>query len=287
MNEVALEFLAAGSVFAPEDLVHWADPTDRGLDTAVTEAELLLTCPAATAAVPAELTPWLATDLTPDRQRDLADLPGRAVARRWAAIDPTVLYVENPHPRPILGLLQIPSDPAAATALASALDEVASHGSDVFGTTVNSLLARLLAERPVSPTRPITVLTLTTAADPLHELPVVLTLANRGDAAGNPLPEDPFTTMLPERVRMLADSLRTGFRVSSHDEVALNRDPAADEDSFATAQRFGRGPGPIVDAARLTLRREVVTGQGLDDDRVDRIAKRLRRSWAHYRTTIG
>jgi hypothetical protein len=45
--------------------------------------------------------PWVDTRLTRRLQYDFTDVSTSPVARAWAALDPRVLYIENPHPRAV------------------------------------------------------------------------------------------------------------------------------------------------------------------------------------------
>ena len=47
------------------------------------------------------MAPFVDARLTRRLQHDFTDISTSPVARRWAEIDPHVLYVENPHPRAV------------------------------------------------------------------------------------------------------------------------------------------------------------------------------------------
>ncbi|GEO88200.1 hypothetical protein AFL01nite_05270 [Aeromicrobium flavum] len=272
-----MAYITAGTAFDVPDITFWADARHRSLDEALAGADVLVSCPDATAAFPAELEPWVSPILTREDQEASATALSRLVARRWAAVDPTVVYVENPHPPAVSR-----PDPELLGAVdPDVLAEVASRGAGVYRATRLQLIQRLVLTRSSSPHRPLTSLTLRDVTMPAGQ-PAVLSLANRGDLAGNPRPKDPLVTMDPERLRLLADSHRTGFGVRSHDEVALNTPHRDDDEIVETAERFGRGP-EAVDAVRLDLSRQLPT----DPDAIDEVARRLRRSWVHYRTTVG
>ncbi|TQF69396.1 N-formylglutamate amidohydrolase [Rhodococcus spelaei] len=91
--------LPAGTVFTPEDLIFYADPDRRSLDEALAEADLLVSCPHSGSAIPAELAQFLAPEFTKRLQFDFTDCSTSPIVRRWAQIDPRIVYVENPHPR--------------------------------------------------------------------------------------------------------------------------------------------------------------------------------------------
>ncbi|TJZ79417.1 hypothetical protein FCG67_07220 [Rhodococcus oryzae] len=92
-------FLPAGTVFAPDDLIFYADRGHRSLDQALADADLLVSCPHSGSAIPEELGEFLAPEFTRRLQFDFTDCSTSPVVRRWAEIDPRIVYVENPHPR--------------------------------------------------------------------------------------------------------------------------------------------------------------------------------------------
>jgi hypothetical protein len=63
--------------------------------------DLIITGPHASAAFPAEMRPFVDTRLTKRLQYDFTDISTSPVTRRWALIDPRVLYIEDPHPRAV------------------------------------------------------------------------------------------------------------------------------------------------------------------------------------------
>jgi hypothetical protein len=277
VDEAAVAYIAAGTVFDVSDITFWADSRHRSLDDALAQAEVLVSCPDGTAALPAELAAWVPATLTRALQDEAATVLARLVARRWATVDPSVIYLENPHPPAVSRtdpeILDSP-DPEV-------LSQVAVRGAGVYRATRLNILQRWAMTRATSPHRPLTSLTLRDVRMPADQ-PAILALANRGDRAGNPRPHDPVVTMDPERLRLLADSHRAGFAVRSHDEVALNHPYREDAEIVEAAERFGRGPDAI-DAVRLDLSRQLP----MDADAIDELARRLRRSWLHYRTTVG
>lgn len=352
MTHGPIEFIDAGTSFDLLDITHWADRPHRSLDVAIAEADLLVTCPHAGAEIPAELAPWLAPGLSKRLQFDVADVSTRAVARRWAEIDPSIVYLENPHPRLVrdpdrprpedpadelrramaqahtaddpvdlggIEFLRVPDTDADLDELVQTLLTVAERGMDVYQRARTELVRRLLATRPASPNLPITTMSLHDTMNHLarrdgsvaveravaDRLPDVMTLSNRGDVAGNPRSADPAVTMDPERLRVLADSFRAGFRVSSHDEVALNRPQLGGDEIISAARKFsGIEIGDrraVLDSVHAEFRREYLLGEEAtaelgrpgtdwpetDEDRVTTVAKRLRKSWTHYRATVG
>ncbi|MCD9152918.1 hypothetical protein [Aeromicrobium duanguangcaii] len=273
MHEDAVAYITAGAVFDVADITFYADSRHRSLDEAIADAEVLVTCPDATASWPAELEPWVSPALTRRRQDDVASGRARLVARRWATIDPTVIYVENPHPR----IVSHPDPSVLVSPDPDVVAEVAARGADVYRATRLELVRRLVLARSNRPMRTLTAVTLHDEVTPRDE-PAVLTLGNGGDHAGDPRPLDPFITMDPERLRLLADSHRAGFGVRSHGEIALNRSRSECEETVGTARDFDH-----VDAVRADLSRAHLT----DIETIEEVARRLRRSWLHYRTTAG
>lgn len=102
MTDAAAPLLIpAGTVFTASDITFYADPDDRDLEQAIEEADLLVSCPHSGAAIPEELSPFLHPEFTRRLQFDFSDCSTSAIVRRWAEIDPRIVYVENPHPRMI------------------------------------------------------------------------------------------------------------------------------------------------------------------------------------------
>lgn len=99
MGETSPLFLPPGQEFSASDIVFFADREHRSLDDALGTADLLVSCPHAGSAIPGELAPYLAPGFTRRLQFDYTDMATSAIVRRWAEIDPTIVYVENPHPR--------------------------------------------------------------------------------------------------------------------------------------------------------------------------------------------
>ena len=91
--------LPAGTEFTPDDLIFYADRDNRSLDEALAGAEVLVSCPHSGALIPSELAPFLAPEFTRRLQFDFTDCSTGPIVRRWAEIDPRIVYVENPHPR--------------------------------------------------------------------------------------------------------------------------------------------------------------------------------------------
>ena len=74
---------------------------ERDIDDVLADVDLVVTGPHASAAFPAELQPFVDVRFTKRLQYDFTDVSTSPIARRWAEIDPHVLYIEDPHPRAV------------------------------------------------------------------------------------------------------------------------------------------------------------------------------------------
>jgi hypothetical protein len=101
MTSMSPAWIPAGTAFDADDFVYFHDKGRRSLDAVLGEIDLILTGPHASAAFPEEMAPFVDDRLTRRLQHDFTDISTSPVGRRWAAIDPHVLYVENPHPRAV------------------------------------------------------------------------------------------------------------------------------------------------------------------------------------------
>ena len=101
MTATAPAWVPAGTAFDPGDFVYYQDKGRRPVGDVLGEIDLILTGPHASAAFPEEMAPYVAEGLTCRLQHDFTDVSTSPVGRRWAEIDPHVLYVENPHPRAV------------------------------------------------------------------------------------------------------------------------------------------------------------------------------------------
>ncbi|MFT2815750.1 N-formylglutamate amidohydrolase [Leifsonia sp. A12D58] len=101
MTDATPLLIPAGTVFTPDDLTFYQDRDSRSLDEAISTADVLVSCPHSGAAIPAELARFLAPEFTRRLQFDFSDQSTSPIVRRWAEIDPRIVYVENPHPRMI------------------------------------------------------------------------------------------------------------------------------------------------------------------------------------------
>lgn len=98
---MALDWIEQGRRFEVDDITYYRDKGVRPLDDVLADIDLVITGPHATAAFPAEMEPFVAGSLTQRLQYDFSDWTTSPVAKRWAAIDPHVLYIEDPHPRAV------------------------------------------------------------------------------------------------------------------------------------------------------------------------------------------
>jgi len=108
-------WIPAGTAFDADDFVYYADKGRRAVDDVLGEIDLIITGPHASAAFPEEMAPFVDERLTRRLQHDFTDISTSPVGRRWAAIDPHVLYVENPHPRAVRDANRARPDDLGAT----------------------------------------------------------------------------------------------------------------------------------------------------------------------------
>jgi hypothetical protein len=94
-----LVWIPRGTAFGEDDFIYYAGKVERPFDEIAGRFDLIITGPHATAALPRELEDWIEPGMTARKQHDFSDCTTSAVGRAWAAADPRVLYIENPHPR--------------------------------------------------------------------------------------------------------------------------------------------------------------------------------------------
>jgi hypothetical protein len=92
-------WIPAGRTFAFDDIVTFAGKGEVAFEEVAHRIDLILTGAHATGAIPRELEPFIEPAMTQRKQLDYSDLTTKAIARRWAGIDPHVVYIENPYPR--------------------------------------------------------------------------------------------------------------------------------------------------------------------------------------------
>lgn len=120
-------YLPAGKTFTPSEITFWAHSSTRSLETALREADVLVSCPHSGADIPGELAPFVAPEFTRRLQYDFTDMATSAIVRRWAQLDPSIVYVENPHPRMVRDPNRARPEDLAAT-LTEALERVRAAG---------------------------------------------------------------------------------------------------------------------------------------------------------------
>lgn len=92
--------IPAGTTFRPEDITFFQGMDNgRTLEQAIEEADVVVSCPHSGDAVPQELAEFLAPEFTHRLQFDYSDRTTGPICRAWAALDPRIIYVQNPHPR--------------------------------------------------------------------------------------------------------------------------------------------------------------------------------------------
>ena len=101
MDRAHIEWIPEGTSFAQDDITFFADRHRRPIDEVLAQVDVIVTGPHASAAFPEELAPFVDTRFTKRLQFDFTDVSTSPIARRWAEIDPHVLYIEDPHPRAV------------------------------------------------------------------------------------------------------------------------------------------------------------------------------------------
>lgn len=98
-----LEWIPAGKQHVFDDMVFWAGKADgKSFQDAAAIFDTIVSGPHASAAFPEELAPFVSSTLTRRKQHDFSDVITSPVGRAWAAADPRVVFVENPHSRVVL-----------------------------------------------------------------------------------------------------------------------------------------------------------------------------------------
>ncbi len=92
----ALLWIEAGRRFGAEDLVFWQGRGRQSLSECAATVDTLVLGPHASAALPAELRPFIAPGWTRRKQCDFSDCLTADLGRAWAAADAGVVYIENP-----------------------------------------------------------------------------------------------------------------------------------------------------------------------------------------------
>lgn len=97
-----LLWLDAGRAHGFDDLVFWQERGRKPFDAVAGTIRTVVLGPHASAAFPAELRPFIAPGLTRRKQFDFSDVLTSALGRAWAAADPTLVFIENPHSRLVM-----------------------------------------------------------------------------------------------------------------------------------------------------------------------------------------
>ena len=101
METADVEWIPEGTVFGERELAWYCRRDERDLVDALADIDLIVTGPHAAAAFPQEIAQFVDAGLTRRLQFDFTDVSTSPVGRRWAEIDPHVLYIEDPHPRAV------------------------------------------------------------------------------------------------------------------------------------------------------------------------------------------
>ena len=102
MDDVAdIDWIPEGTRFGVDEMTYFVGRGERDLDESLAEVDLIITGPHGSGAFPAEMQPFVDVRLTKRLQYDFTDISTSPVTRRWAQIDPRVLYIEAPHPRAV------------------------------------------------------------------------------------------------------------------------------------------------------------------------------------------
>jgi N-formylglutamate amidohydrolase len=96
-----IDWIPEGTSFGVDEITYFVGRDERSVDDILGEVDLIITGPHASAAFPAELQPFVESRLTKRLQYDFTDISTSPITRRWAQIDPHVLYIEDPHPRAV------------------------------------------------------------------------------------------------------------------------------------------------------------------------------------------
>ena len=143
-------WLPVGARFGFDDLVFFSRKSISDFADAAADVDLVLTGSHASAALPRELEPFVDRSLTQELQFDYSDIISNSLARRWAEIDPRVVYIRNPVSRLIFDQNRArPNDPEAELRGAFARITGAQPGESVSLTSVDAIRPVTFAGKPV------------------------------------------------------------------------------------------------------------------------------------------
>jgi len=143
-------WLPAGARFGFDDLVFFARKGVTDFADVAADIDLVLTGPHASAALPRELEPFVDRSLTQRLQVDYSDIFSDWLARRWAEIDPQVVYIRNPVSRLIFDQNRArPDDPETGLREAFARIAAAQPGETVSFAGVDAIRPVTFAGKPV------------------------------------------------------------------------------------------------------------------------------------------
>ena len=144
MDIAHIDWIPKGTRFGVTEMAYFVGRGERDVDDVLADIDLVVTGPHASAAFPAELQPFVDVRLTKRLQYDFTDVSTSPIARRWAEIDPHVLYIEDPHPRAVRDANRPRPDDLVAV-LREAFDRL-----DEDAPTTRPSLAGVDAVRPVT-----------------------------------------------------------------------------------------------------------------------------------------
>ena len=143
-------WLPIGARFGFDDLAFFSGKSTSDFTDVAADVDLVLTGPHASAALPRELEPFVDRSLTQRLQFDYSDIISDSLARRWAEIDPRVVYIRNPVSRLIFDQNRArPEDPEADLREAFARISGARAGESVSFAGVDAIRPVTFAGRPV------------------------------------------------------------------------------------------------------------------------------------------
>ena len=144
MDIAHIDWIPEGTRFGVAEMTYFVGRGERDVDDVLADIDLVVTGPHASAAFPAELQPFVDVRFTKRLQYDFTDVSTSPIARRWAEIDPHVLYIEDPHPRAVRDANRPRPDDLVA-GLRDAFDRL-----DEDAPTTRPSLAGVDAVRPVT-----------------------------------------------------------------------------------------------------------------------------------------